>query len=77
VPFCVSFLACAKKSCSGSVPAGEGTSFTRAVNLRCRLPARMKAVPSPLPERFLRIVDDAQSEEYSVLPTRRLYAQRV
>ena|SRR5438270_3327710 len=66
-----------QKSSSVSVPAGKGTSFARAVKLGCKLSARLKAVPFPLPERFLRIVDDDQSEEYSVLPTRRLYAQRV
>jgi hypothetical protein len=29
-----------------SVPVGKGTSFTRAVKLRCKLSARLKAVPS-------------------------------
>src|SRR5947209_8671006 len=66
-----------KKSSSPSVPAGKGTSFTRAVKLPCRLSARLKAVPFPLSERLLRIVDGAQSEEYSVLPTGGGYAQRI
>jgi hypothetical protein len=36
------------KTSSASVPAGKGTSFTRAVNLRCKLSARLKAVPFPV-----------------------------